>query len=391
MSWPPPVLELKIKTRMDEIYGADYKQAARPGHLKCGARFMARVLYGVMGNTYGHVARTLAIVTRLPEHEFYFVGGGRAREWLGKNHPVLEVPVKRTVHENQRVSVAATCAQLARCTAQLPRIRRRILNLIEEWQPDLAICDREIFLPHAARAAGLECVGLDHSHVVSACRYPVPASQRIPHSLARLEDSFFFNYTKRNLIVSFFHPALKRNGANELFPPVLRPEVREFSAKAGKHVLIYQTSPTFKQLIEAARQIPRPVIIYGFRDKTVVEGNLTFKPFDARQILADLASCAYAVVNGGHNLICEALYYHKPVLCFPITGQFEQFINAWHVRELGYGDFSTSRVLTAVLFHHFETHLAEYRQNIRAKFVDGTDAVVARVRALIEAASKGRA
>src|SRR5580693_9351862 len=109
--------------------------------------FMARVIYGVMGNTYGHVARTLAIVSRLPEHEFHFVGGGRVPELLGPKWPVLEVPVKRTIHKNQRVSLAATCAQLARCVRQMPATRRRIADFIRDWKPHLAICDREIFLP----------------------------------------------------------------------------------------------------------------------------------------------------------------------------------------------------------------------------------------------------
>jgi uncharacterized protein (TIGR00661 family) len=338
-----------------------------------------------MGNTYGHVARTLAIVSRLPEHEFYFIGGGRVPQLLGENYRVLEVPVKRTVHRNQRVSVPATIAQLIRCFVKIPTVRRQIKNLIREWKPDLAICDREFFLPLAARAGGLECIGLDHSHVVPACRYRVPSGQRFSWMLARLEDALFFNFTRRNLIVSFFHPELKNKTNNELVPPVLRPEVRECQAIVGEHVVIYQTSPTFTALIEAARNIPRPVIVYGYRDAATVEGNLTFKPFDPRTILADLASCAYAIVNGGHNLICEALYYHKPVLCFPITGQFEQFINAWHIREMGCGDFSTSHAPNAAMFAEFETHLDAYRRNIQNKFVDGTEIVVNRVRELIRA------
>lgn len=355
---------------------------------------MARVLYGVMGNTHGHVARTLAIVTRLPEHEFHFVGGGRVPELLGKNYPVLEVPVKRTVHKNGRVSILATGAQLLHCLRQLSHVRKQILDLIQRWQPDLAICDREIFLPHAAHAAGLECLSLDHSHVLPACNYPVPASQFISWSLARLEDSLFFNSTRRNLIVSFFHPELKRSRKkqlNELLPPVLRSEVHKLHPTSGHHVLLYQTSPTFTLLLDAARLLPRPVIIYGFRNTHATEGNLTFKPFDPKTILADLASCAYAVVNGGHNLICEALAYHKPLLCFPIAGQFEQFLNAWHVREMGFGNFSTSRHPTPQIFSEFEKRLDFHRQIIQAKFVDGTDVVVNRVRELIgECARKKR-
>jgi uncharacterized protein (TIGR00661 family) len=344
---------------------------------------MARVIYGVMGNTYGHIARTQAIVRRLPEHEWYFVGGGRVPELLGSSYPVLEVPVKRTIHKQQRVSIPATIKSIASCLQAAPEVRWKIRELIECWQPSIAFSDREIFLPSAARAAGLECVSIDHSHVLLACRYPVPPSQLASRALARIEDELLFNATRRNLIVSFFHPELKRPESDELLPPVLRTEVKEIRPSAGDDILIYQTSPTFGSLIEATRQLSRRVIVYGFKPMESTEGNLTFKPFHPRQILEDLASCAYAVVNGGHNLICEALAYTKPLLCFPIAWHFEQFLNASYVRRLGYGDYSLTRQPTPELFHHFEQRLEEYRQNISRDFVDGTEAVVNRAREII--------
>lgn len=348
---------------------------------------MARILYGVMGNTNGHIARALSIVSRLPEHEFYFIGGGRVPEMVRDSFPVLPVPVPHTVHKRQRVSVSATAGHLLRCWAQLTKVRRQILDIINGWQPDLAISDREFFLPHAARAAGLRCVSLDHSHVLEACRYPVPPSQFVSWSLAKLEDELFFDSTQHNLIISFFHPPLKRlTGLDELLPPVLRRAVTEIQPSRGDHVLIYQTSPTFRQLIVAAQQLSRPVIAYGYRNEKAEDGNITFKPFDARAILEDLAGCAYAVVNGGHNLICEALHFGKPVLCFPITCHFEQFLNARYVRELGYGDFSMSRSPEPELFRRFESQLDAYRDNIAKRFVDGTTQVVDRVREIIEQA-----
>ena len=342
---------------------------------------MARVIYGVMGNTYGHIARTQAIVTRLPEHEWYFVGGGRVPQLLGASHPVLEVPIKRTVHKRQRVSIPATIGSIAGCIASIPRVRRQILDLIERWQPQIALCDRELFLPIAARAAGLQCVSIDHSHVLPCCRYPVPIAQRASWAMARLEDALLFNRTPRNLIVSFFHPQLKRPEVDELLPPVLRTETQEVLPSAGNHIFIYQTSPTFGQLIETARRLSRQVIIYGFKATDSMEGNLIFKSFHPRTILEDLASCAYAVVNGGHNLVCEALAYGKPLLCFPIAWHFEQFLNASYVRRLGYGDYSMTRRPTAELFNNFEKRLETFRQNIR--FVDGTTLVVNRVREII--------
>ena len=355
---------------------------------------MAKILYGVMGNTYGHIMRTQAIISLLvPEHEFYFVGGGRVPEALaGSGHSVLEVPVLRTVHRKGKVSVSATVGQIVRRTAESPRIIRGIREVIDRWQPDLAICDREFFLPIACGRAGLRCVSLDHSHVLKACRYPVPADQWVSWSLAMLNDYLFFDRTRHNLIVSFFHPPPKtrpRQGEiNELLPPVLRRAVAaQPRGPVGDHVLVYQTSTTFRPLLEALRALKRPVIVYGFGTKEETrEGHIVYKPYSDRGILEDLAGCAYAVVNGGHNLICEALHFGKPVLCFPIARLFEQFINAWHIRALGYGDFSTESHPQVAVFERFEENLGAYRACIAgAGSFDGTAHVAARVSKLVKA------
>ncbi len=365
--------------------------AAAPRSPVLHCRRVAKILYGVMGNTYGHVMRTLAIVAQMPEHEFCFVGGGRVPGALtGKGYRLLEVPVLRTVHRHGKVSVSRVLGQIAGRLIELPRVVGSITREIESFQPDLAFCDREFYLPIACRRAGLRCLSLDHSHVLKACRYPVPVAERLSWSLAMLNDYALFDFTRQHLIVSFFHPPLRRRwraGLNqdELLPPVLRPAVTRQQPRAGDHILVYQTSATFRPLLKPLAELKRPVIVYGYGAETEHQrGNLTFKPYDDRAILEDLANCAYAVVNGGHNLICEALHFGKPVLCFPIARLFEQFINAWHVRALGYGDFSTARHPDASIFARFEQHLAAYRAAIAAAgSFDGTSRVVARVQEIV--------
>ncbi|MDE1171169.1 MAG: glycosyltransferase family protein [Verrucomicrobium sp.] len=347
---------------------------------------MARILYGVMGNTHGHIMRTLSLVKRLPEHEYHFIGGGRVPDAVRGQWPCLEVPVLRTVHRRQRVSVPRTVGQIAACHLRLPQVTRRIRELIDRWQPDLAICDREFFLPHAARQAGLPCLSIDHSHLLKAGRYPVPAGEKVSWALAMANDYLFFDKTRHNLMVSFFHPPLRpsrRGFRDELFPAVVRDVVTRRSASAGEHVFVYQTSPTFHRLIETLRALPRRVVVYGFHNEDREEGNLSFRAYHPERILDDLASSAYAVVNGGHNLLSEAFYYGKPVLCFPVRTLFEQFFNAYHVRALGYGDYTTSMEPTPALFAAFEERLPEYRASIAANFREGTDQIVARLRELI--------
>ena len=317
-------------------------------------------------------------------------------EALAGRFPVVEVPVLRTVHKAGRVSVPAVLGQIAGRLADIPAVLRRLGREIEKFGPDLAIVDREFFLPIAARFAGLRTISIDHSHVLKACRYPVPLDQRVSWGLAMLNDYALFDWTRHNLIVSFFHPRLRSGarGTNELLPPVLRPAVTRIprrpaaaASDGGQHVLVYQTSATFEPILRPLAQLGRPVVVYGFGARPA-QGNLVFKPFDDHAILEDLATCAYAVVNGGHNLLCEAFYFGKPALCFPIATLFEQFINAWHVRALGYGDFSTAREPGIAIFRRFESRLDAYRAALATADIDGTARVVARVGEIIAEASR---
>jgi uncharacterized protein (TIGR00661 family) len=322
---------------------------------------MAKILYGIMGNTHGHIMRSRAIMNEWRGHEFYIIGGGRVPEAFQNEKLVLETPVLRTVHRNQSVDIGGVVKQISQRVLEIPSVSRKILNVIETWQPDLAICDREFFLSFACRKAGLRCVSVNHSHVLLKCRYPIASDQRVSWALAMLNDRLLFNRTRENCIVSFFHPPLKNPQCDKLFPPVLRPEVLSTHASQGDHILVYQTSATFPALIQVLESLKRPVIVYGFKNQWERNKNITFKPYHLQSILEDLASSAYAVVNGGHNLISEALFFGKPVLCFPIANLFEQFLNSWYVRELSYGDFSTSRAPTIGLFERFEQNLANFK------------------------------
>ena len=347
---------------------------------------MARILYGVMGNTHGHIMRSLAIASRLAgEHEFHFVGGGTVPPALAGKYPCLEVPVLRTAaHHRGRVSIVRAAEQIVGRVAEIPRVKHQIRALIKSWKPDLAICDREFFLPFACRASGLECVSIDHSHLLVACDYEVPAEQRLSWALTYGSDRVLFDRTKKNLIVSFYHPPLRPGRTDELLPPVLRWIETQIVSQPGEHVVCYQTTSTSRAVVEMLRGCGREVRVYGFNpEHETRDGNLVFRPYDDRRILEDLATCAFAVVNGGHNLICEALHYGKPVLCFPVPMLFEQFLNAAQIRAFGYGDYSTARQPGGKVIRAFESRLDTYRSNLAGKNFDGTAEVVERVRQLL--------
>lgn len=335
-----------------------------------------------MGNTHGHIMRALAIAAELPEHEFHFVGGGRVPLNLAGRHPCLEVPVLRTAaHHKGRVSVARAAVQIGRRLAEVPRVSREIRGLIERWQPDVAIVDREFFAPFACRQAGLRAISVDHSHLLVACRYEVPPAQRFSQSLTYWSDRALFDRVPESCIVSFYHPPLRPGRTDTLLPPVLRPAARALRPDAGDHILCYQTSATSRVLVDALRGQSRPVIAYGFGHEVETrEGSVTFRAFDERRILEDLASCAYAVLNGGHNLLSEAFHLRKPVLCLPVPMLFEQWLNADYVRRLGYGAHATSAGAIPGLLAAFETQIPEFRRRLEAVDFDGTTRVAQHLR-----------
>jgi uncharacterized protein (TIGR00661 family) len=160
--------------------------------------------------------------------------------------------------------------------------------------------------------------------------------------------------------------------------------VQRITPTPGEYIFVYLSIPHFDTLLEILSQQPRPVIVYGQQNQLLKIKNVTFKPYHQEEILRDLAGSYYAVVNGGHNLICEALYYQKPVLCFPIAGLLEQYINVSHIRSLNYGDYTYDTAPPLELFCQFEAKMSQYQQSIRENYRDGTDQLVTRLREIIQ-------
>ena len=69
---------------------------------------MARILYGLMGDSRGHLNRALILARELPHHEFLFVGGQKALEIRGHGYNLEEIPLIETYYRNNSVDVAAT-------------------------------------------------------------------------------------------------------------------------------------------------------------------------------------------------------------------------------------------------------------------------------------------
>ncbi|MGB8993602.1 MAG: glycosyltransferase family protein, partial [Desulfobaccales bacterium] len=320
---------------------------------------------GVHGTGHGHAIRALTIARHFAGlgHEFLFVSHGTGADILRREFPVADCPNPETPIRGHKVDLAAAIYSSLAVRSRSRTYVNRLLQLMERFQPDVALSDYEYFVPLAARRAGVPCLSVDHQHVITACRHPVPWSQYFGYLSTAWAIKTFFSRARDFLVISFFQPQVTPGVRARIMPPLLRETVLERRPRDGGHVVAYQGYTTFQRFLPLLRAIPSPVAVYGF-DRAGLDGNLHFKKNSEPGFLDDLSSCRYVVCGGSHTLISEALYYGKPVLSFPIQGAFEQFLNAFYLERLGYGRYYTGFNPHPEIIPAFEAKLADFDRNL---------------------------
>jgi uncharacterized protein (TIGR00661 family) len=325
---------------------------------------MARILYGVHGIGHGHAIRALTIARHFAGHEFLFVSHDTGAAILGREFRVEECPNPPTIIRGHRVDVPATLIANLKVRSQSRGHIRRLLDLMDRFQPDVAMSDYEYFLPQASRRAGVPCLSIDHQHIITLSRHSIPWTQYPSYLSTRFAVASMFSRATDYLVISFFQPPVQPGARAKILPPLLRASVLQRRPALGDHVVAYQGYTTFKRFFPFLSAIPSPVMVYGFNEERT-EGNLHFKKNSEAGFLDDLCSCRYVVCGGSHTLISEALFYGKPVISFPIKTAFEQFLNALYVERLGYGRSFTGFHPRPDIIPAFEARLDHYRQNIQ--------------------------
>lgn len=342
---------------------------------------MGRVLYGVAGDSGGHVSRSLAIAQQLRGHEVIFVGGGRVKTLAQHGYSVVPVPLIESRLSNGGVSLAGTAHAAVTTLAQFPRTVSRLSDVIREARPDLVISDYEFFTPVAARRMGYACVSVDRHHALTMCRYRSPSGHWLSRNAAQLTVRTLFSVANHYLVCSFVPMQPIDARLVEVFPPVLRQQVTMFESTDDEHVLVYLPGTSLSWVRELLSNCQRRFLIYGF-DLEREEGNLTFRRHSESGFLADLASSAYVISNGGHNVISEALHYGKPLLCLPTGLLYEQFVNGYLVEESGYGAYARRNRAAAAL-DAFEANVPSYRKNAATYSPWGRRTIAERLEAMI--------
>ena len=340
---------------------------------------LARIIVGVMGDAYGHLSLALALAEQAPQHEYLFLGAGTVREVVKMGFSFLEVPVPATFYADNKVDIAATIRNGSKVLLGRNPSVKRIMGQIERFSPCLAITAYEYFTSLIARELGIMCISLDNHHFLTKLRFEIPRGQMLSRFLYALPLKLMFSKADHYFISSFYEFPPQDPKTTDVFPPVLRKDLRDVQPATGEHIFVYQTSPTFRKLVPELEKTGNRYTVYGHGEKPGSR-NIVFRPPSRIGLLKDLATCRYVICNGGHNLISEALFFGKPIFSYPIHMAYEQFFNAHMVRKLNYGDYSLDAVPHISCLARFEERLAEYRVNIGKRDFCGNERIAAKLK-----------
>ncbi len=352
-----------------------------------------RILYGVPGEGMGHAMRSRVVLDALtPRHDVQVVVSGRAHDYL-KQIESGRLGVRRIwgltiVYEDNEVRNFRTVLENLKgaVAGGWPKNVKAYFDLASEFRPEVVISDFESWSYTYARMHRLPVLSLDNQQILNRCTHPpeVLAGHegefRLAKAIVRAKLPGCFHY----LVTTFFRPSV-RKPRTTLHPPVLRDVVLCARPEPGEHLLVYQTSTSYGELLDVLRGSGRECRVYGVRRELredVVEGNLRFRPFSDAAFVDDLRTAHGVVSNGGFTLMGEAVYLHRPMLCVPVKGQFEQVLNARYLEREGYGvhaDEVTPRGLGEFLDRvpELERGLAGYRQDGNRELLAHLDELLA--------------
>jgi uncharacterized protein (TIGR00661 family) len=217
-----------------------------------------------------------------------------------------------------------------------------------KFAPDVVITDFEPFCAWNALFHGVSLIAVDGQSTLRRCRVKVPLRLFPDYIAARIVSFFLVGFPRKHIILSFSPVAAKSNSVF-VRAPVIRKEILGRKPSLGEHVLVYQTSHDYSDVVPLLRELrEHKFIVYGANRDSVI-GNVILKKFNEKEFIRDIASCRAVITNGGFTLISEAIFLKKPVIAIPLKSQFEQQLNAMLVEQHGFGincgGFDKGRIL----------------------------------------------
>lgn len=354
---------------------------------------MARLFYSMSGEGRGHATRVRAITDELrARHQLTLFAPGNAYDLLapayaGTDVAVEQIPGLCFYYTRQgKLDHLRTARGNLGYLSRFRQLREEMERRIQVEAADVVLTDFEPALPRAARRRGVPFISLNHQHFLI-----VNDLSALPAYLRR--HAWFMSQVVRRyysgqaltIVSSFYFPPLRKEFRGRVVQvgPILRPAVLAAPRENGGHLLAYIRKFAPDNLLAAFRSAAMPVRLYGLGEKPA-DGNISYHRIDEENFLRDLGTCQALVTTAGNQLVGEALYLGKPVLALPERGNYEQYINAFYLREEGGGDWALLEEVTPRTLGEFLSTLDTYRARIDSPRYHGNGLAIAAVEEFLQ-------
>ncbi len=344
---------------------------------------MARIIYGVAGQGFGHAARSHETLVHLKKqkHTLLVLGYNQSADLLGKDFSVLRIPGLGLNYQNNKLSYWRTiydnAITLMRGTKAWPSLRKKI----KAFKADLVISDFEPISANVAHLEKLPLISIDNQHQLTNTKISVPKKYRRDFAADKLVTKSMVWGADYYLFTSFFKTKVTK-ARSFLFPPIVREQIRKLKPKSGKYILVYQNSD-FDYILDELKQLKKyNFIVYSGRPGTKKDHNLTMKNYHNSNWYKDLANCRAIIGTAGMSLVSESLCLNKPYFAIPVGGQIEQVINALYIKKLGFGDWAHH--LNAAKAADFLKKCPMYSKNLKKRPKEDISAIYKKLDSIIE-------
>jgi uncharacterized protein (TIGR00661 family) len=314
---------------------------------------MARIIYAVAGEGFGHASRVHLIAQRFLDagHDVLFASSHRGLLYLRQYYGEKVHEIFGLTYEYSRgyvEPIATIHKNLAQLTVGTRMNKKLFDQVYWPFQPDLVITDFEPFSGWWAWYHKVPFISLDNEHMLTMCKLDHRLRNLVPRATSMLVTRLHCVGARAYVMINFFKAPLKHERA-VLAPPVVRDAVTGLTPSNEGHIVLYSTTGTHEdRLRDTLFKFPgRKFLVYGF-NKDVAARNCVFKKRSTEGFLRDLAASRGVIASAGFSLMSECLYLRKRMLLLPLAGQYEQIINAHYAEKLGLG-VSSPRLTEASL------------------------------------------
>lgn len=330
---------------------------------------MKSIAFACSGEGRGHVSRVLALSD-------FFAGSHRLSFWcpstvsplLRQKYPegdINEVPYLELKKQNHQIHYPDTLAANSRYLFQAPQIIQNLSEAFRARRVTALISDFEPFSVHAAAAAGIPALNLNHPGIVLK-----HLSIRPEALAAQTVAQLMMPPAQENLICSFYDGDLG---------PILRSELRYLTPVRGDYFVVYSKEDSRQRMLKALASF----------------GSIPFRLFPDKNQSFDqaLAGCRGVIAPGGHQILSEALALEKPVLAFPQKGQYEQLLNARMLTLSGWGlqgDMNSPEEALDRFLSEIDTYPRPCGEPSRFNLRDSTEEAAARLNTFVEKAQNNQ-